>query len=682
MKRVIKPRNSLFWSIVLGMAMLVLMHPLPPHSNLSARAQTGCVTPPAGMVGWWPGDGDANDIVGSNPGTMENGATFAAAKVGQAFSLDGGASIVRVANASSLEPQQVTVDAWVFADTVGGGADSEGPVVVSKDTTGTDAGDGVSYAILGPGTTGKFNAYVRFTDATQPQVISTNSFSFNAWHHVAMTWDGDTLNLYVNGDLEGSTVVGPKTIAYSAHDLGIGRHPLFSVRGFDGLIDEVEIFDRALSQSEIQAIVDAGSAGKCKVLDSDNDGVPDASDNCPTTPNPDQADVDGDGVGDACDACPTDPSKINPGACGCGVPDTDSDGDGTPDCSDACPNDPQKTHPGSCGCGVPDTDTDHDGVPDCVDNCPLRANPDQADADHDGVGDVCDNCPRNANPHQEDSDHDGVGDACDNCRGTSNPRQEDSDHDGVGDACDNCRETSNPRQEDSDHDGVGDACDNCRVTPNPHQEDADHDGVGDACDNCPRNANPRQEDADHDGVGDACDNCPSNANPRQEDADRDGVGDACDNCPTTPNPDQRDSDGDGVGDLCTPYQLPAGGDFVIGDLVDLTGGATVYFWGSQWEQNNPMSGGSGPNAFKGFEDGTATPACGMTWTSGPGNSSHPPPTVPQFMAVIVASSVQKNGSVITGNVREIVIIQTDPGYGPSPGHVGTGRVVAILCASP
>lgn len=116
--------------------------------------------------------------------------------------------------------------------------------------------------------------------------------------------------------------------------------------------------------------------------------------------------------------------------------------------------------------------------------------------------------------------------------------------------------------------------------------------------------------------------------------------------------------------------------------MNLAGGATVYFWGSQWQQNNPMSGGPGPNAFKGFENGTAMPTCGGTWTSQPGNSSNPPSTVPQFMAVIVSSSVQKNESVITGNVRRVIVIQTNPGYGSSPGHAGTGKVVAILCFAP
>ena len=212
--------------------------------------------------------------------------------------------------------------------------------------------------------------------------------------------------------------------------------------------------------------------------------------------------------------------------------------------------------------------------------------------------------------------------------------------------------------------------------------DGDGDGVPDTSDNCPTTPNPDQADSDGDGVGDACDNCRETANSDQADSDGDGVGDACDNCPTTPNVDQRDTDGDGVGDACTSFEFPAGGDFVIGDLINLSGGATVYYWGSQWSQNNPMTRGSGPNAFKGFENGIAMPTCGSTWTSRPGNSSNPPATVPQFMAVIVSSSVVKNGSTITGNVKKIIVVQTNAGYGPAPGHLGTGKVVAIICSSP
>ncbi|MGA1709092.1 MAG: M43 family zinc metalloprotease, partial [Phycisphaerales bacterium] len=100
--------------------------------------------------------------------------------------------------------------------------------------------------------------------------------------------------------------------------------------------------------------------------DGDGDGIPNSSDNCPLTPNADQADGDGDGVGDVCDGCPTDPAKSEPGSCGCGVADDDSDGDGTPDCNDACPSDPYQVAANSvCGCGSLDVDWNDDGGTDC-----------------------------------------------------------------------------------------------------------------------------------------------------------------------------------------------------------------------------------------------------------------------------------------------------------------------------
>jgi hypothetical protein len=74
------------------------------------------------------------------------------------------------------------------------------------------------------------------------------------------------------------------------------------------------------------------------------------------------------------------------------------------------------------------------------------------------------------------------------------------------------------------------------------------------------------------------------------------------------------------------------------------------------------------------------PACGTTWSSRPGNST--PPAVgprPAFVAVIVSSSVTKSGSTISGDVLHEVVVQTDAGYAPSPGHPGTGTVVATIC---
>lgn len=439
--------------------------------------------------------------------------------------------------------------------------------------------------------------------------------------------------------------------------------------------------------------------------DTDSDGIGDVCDNCRVTANADQTDADGDGVGDVCDNCRVNANRSQEDADSDGIGDvcdncrvtanadqTDIDHDGVGDTCDNCRVNPNSTQEDADHDGVGDVcdncratanpeqiDADGDGVGDACDNCRVNANPDQADADADGIGDVCDSCRGAANSNQLDTDGDGIGDACDNCRITFNPDQADADGDGVGDVCDNCRVTANNDQADLDHDGVGDACDNCRANSNADQLDADADGVGDVCDNCRLTTNANQADVDNDGVGDVCDNCRAKPNPDQIDSDHDGIGNNCDNCPGTPNADQRDTNADGIGDVCTPFQFPDNARFVVGDLANLSPGVTVYFWGSQWARNNRLSSGAAPASFKGFVDTPDSPSCGGNWLSRPGNSSNPPATVPEYMAVIVASRVQQDGSVISGDVKKIIVVKTNPGYGPSPGHPGTGQVVAILC---
>ncbi|MFI4969230.1 MAG: Ig-like domain repeat protein, partial [Lysobacterales bacterium] len=119
------------------------------------------------------------------------------------------------------------------------------------------------------------------------------------------------------------------------------------------------------------------------------------------------------------------------------------------------------------------------------------------------------------------------------------------------------------------------------------------------------------------------------------------------------------------------------GSMALGDLSDGTGNP-VEFWGAQWARNNALSGGPAPNAFKGFAD-TAPHSCGTGWTSGPGNSPHPPASVPSYMGVVVSSTIVQGGNNIRGDVPAIVVVRTNPGYGPSPGHAGTGTVVAVFC---
>lgn len=122
------------------------------------------------------------------------------------------------------------------------------------------------------------------------------------------------------------------------------------------------------------------------------------------------------------------------------------------------------------------------------------------------------------------------------------------------------------------------------------------------------------------------------------------------------------------------------GAFDLGDQ-SASIGAPVTFWDAQWSRANLLSGGEAPSSFKGFAATLSAepPNCGITWVTRPGNSSKPPATLPSYMGVLVSTRVTKSGSEISGDLLSIVVITTDGGYGPNPGHAGTGTVVAQFC---
>src|SRR5689334_3178680 len=103
--------------------------------RVAAQRSPACVAPPSGMVSWWPGDGNANDIQGSNNGTLQNGATFAAGKVGQSFSFDGVDDFVNIPDAPSLDLLTAgTVSVWAYLN----GA-SNGKALIAKGNFFTNA---------------------------------------------------------------------------------------------------------------------------------------------------------------------------------------------------------------------------------------------------------------------------------------------------------------------------------------------------------------------------------------------------------------------------------------------------------------------------------------------------------------------------------------------------------------
>jgi hypothetical protein len=235
--------------------------------SINEAVAQSCTQQPTGLVGWWPGDGNANDIKGSNHGTLENGATFDTGKVSSAFRLDGTNDFVKIPKAPELDmTDQVTVEFWMKADA-----------------------DNLLNFCQGLVTTDFY--LVEISPCGLPNVnfvISTNSgawFQHNdrpilagEWIHVAGVYDSSDSSsghkLYLNGVLEQAQAsIGSISAMLAESFLAIGSEDgrktcsfCQSNRYFKGLIDEVSIYNRALSDSEIMAIYSADSAGKCKEM--------------------------------------------------------------------------------------------------------------------------------------------------------------------------------------------------------------------------------------------------------------------------------------------------------------------------------------------------------------------------------------------------------------------------------
>lgn len=214
----------------------------------------GCQPPPPGLVAWWRGEGDGQDVTGNHPATLQNNAGFTNGLVGQAFRVSAATTDhLRVANHAALNPTNITIAAWVKPFSY----PTAGSTIVRKQDSDTS----ITYLLmLGDGATAgrpHFNCGI-----AAPQPVGPVPVPLNQWSHIVGTYDGTEARVYVNGVLaDARPVSGP--MPAGTHDLFIGRIETNPNRNFDGLIDEVAIWNRGLSSNEVAALYAVGSAGMC-----------------------------------------------------------------------------------------------------------------------------------------------------------------------------------------------------------------------------------------------------------------------------------------------------------------------------------------------------------------------------------------------------------------------------------
>ncbi|MFH1746402.1 MAG: LamG-like jellyroll fold domain-containing protein [Planctomycetota bacterium] len=203
----------------------------------------------AGPVGWYPFDGNARDYGGNRRGGIEqNGVGYASGVFGQAATLDGADDWIQVRPHIAVSPEQFTWAAWFQMDTPPSG---NGMALMAQ----ASAGFGTGSKLLGPIDDGGV-AKLRFQwtpdDAGGNTITGMTELQPGCWYHAVVLYDGTAAYLYLDGELEGSLTTSLPLVEV---DLGIGWHAdTTGWNCFDGSVDEVRLYDRALGNSEILAL--------------------------------------------------------------------------------------------------------------------------------------------------------------------------------------------------------------------------------------------------------------------------------------------------------------------------------------------------------------------------------------------------------------------------------------------
>ena len=211
------------------------------------------------LVGYWTMDETsgtvAHDTGGDsvvNDATTVGAPTFVAGRIGNALLLNGTSQYASAADANNLDlTTAITMAAWIRPT---GYATQD---LIAKDINGSVNGYQLSLATTKSDSSSQ-RAFVRFNQAASGDTYRVNATTMypidGTWQHVAATYDGAMINLYIDGVLEGSMAF-TGSITTNATALGIGGQSNGDTgRLFKGAIDDVRVYNRALSDSEIAAL--------------------------------------------------------------------------------------------------------------------------------------------------------------------------------------------------------------------------------------------------------------------------------------------------------------------------------------------------------------------------------------------------------------------------------------------
>lgn len=224
--------TCLYGTVALFLSISVFSSPKAIYANQTPVAAYSFNEGTGTVLGDTSGNGNTGTITGAT--WSETG------KYGNALSFNGTSNIVTINDSASLDlTTGMTIEAWVKPSALSGWRS-----VVMKEKTGN-----LVYGVYANTDTNKPSGEIYITG--NKDVRASAALSTTSWKHIAVTYDATTLKLYIDGAQVGSTNV-TASIATSNNPLRIGGNTIWG-EYFKGLIDEVRIYNRALSISEIQS---------------------------------------------------------------------------------------------------------------------------------------------------------------------------------------------------------------------------------------------------------------------------------------------------------------------------------------------------------------------------------------------------------------------------------------------
>lgn len=248
---------NILLALIAAFGIVVVAQIDPQNHNVAfAQEPPSCLKQLEGLVSWWPGDGDTDDIQSNNVGVLKNGAGFARAMIADGFSFDGVDDYLEIPDDASLDVTNgLTIGAWAYFN---GFTTSEYHSVIFSKPGAFEVGIRNNGGPMLYAEVHQTGGKVRTISSGQSNV------PVDRWVYITLVVDSieGVITVYIDG----SPFISESSTDRSA--IATVDAPLYfgSVAGehaFSGVLDEIELYARPLKSEEIKATVEAGKLGKC-----------------------------------------------------------------------------------------------------------------------------------------------------------------------------------------------------------------------------------------------------------------------------------------------------------------------------------------------------------------------------------------------------------------------------------